>query len=146
MGWITDLVKEIPISVNLQAKLDDAEKKFATLEARNKELETEVENLRQEIQRRDDVIQKEKSHSNLLDDAKVKILLFLAKQPEKTIITSNQIAQCLQMDEQAVIYHLETLIELNMKMILVGRTANAPKRWSIGPGGRHYLVENGHLT
>lgn len=116
------------------------------LTAENHSLKLDNENLRQEIQRRDDVIQKEKSHNNLLDDAKVKILLFLSKQPEQTIISSAQIAQYLQMDEQTVIHHLEKIIELKMKMVFVGHTMNAPKRWTIGPGGRSYLFKNGLLT
>lgn len=84
MGWIIDLFKEIPLSINLQAKLDELEKKFTMLELRNKELESENNNLRQEIQRRDDIIQKEKSHSNLPSSKKLKLIFFCFSQNSRT--------------------------------------------------------------
>lgn len=96
MGWIADIFKELPLSINLQAKLAALEEKFAVLESRKKELESENANLRQEIQRRDDIIQKEKSHGNLLEETKVNILLFLSKSQDR--LTANDIAQNLSIN------------------------------------------------
>jgi hypothetical protein len=86
MGIITDILKDIPLSAVLRERLSDQETKMTILEAENAALKTEnlalknenfdlnslVKDLRQEIQRRDDVIQKEKSHNNLLNGAKMK--------------------------------------------------------------------------
>jgi cell division protein FtsB len=45
MGWISDLFKEIPLSVNLQSKLEILEEKYVILEAENKQLKSENEKL-----------------------------------------------------------------------------------------------------
>jgi len=70
MGWIIDMLKDVPLSAVIREQLVAAEKKaltleseFAVLHAKIKDLESENEDLRQEIQRRDDIIQKEKSHT-----------------------------------------------------------------------------------
>ena len=137
MGWIADIFKEIPLSVNLQAKLDALEDKFAVLELRNKELESENKNLRQEIQRRDDIIQKEKSHDNLLEDVKVNILIFLAKYDKPN---TEQIARSLNVNGQIIKFHLTELKSTNMVNDLLAM--NSPTRWTLAHAGRKYLIEN----
>lgn len=142
MGWIIDIFKEIPLSVNLQAKLDALEDKFTVLELRNKELESENNDLRQKIQRRDDVIQKEKSHDNLLEKLKVDILMFLSKQ--RGLVTSDEVASRLGINPQIAIHHLT---ELNKKiMILVSHRANFPPFWSLADEGRKYLINNNLIS
>lgn len=79
-----------------------------------------------------------------LDMPKRDILLFLSLKPEKSIVTALEIAQRFEMDEQAAIYHLEELV--TKKMIYVGKSINAPKRWSIAQPGRKYLIENGKIV
>ena len=75
MGWIADLLQEIPSAARYKSELEAMEKKVISLEAENV-------NLRQEIQRRDDVIQKEKSHSGHLEEIKEKVLVLLSKKKE----------------------------------------------------------------
>ena len=75
MGWIADLLQEIPSAARYKAELEAMEKENAVLKS-------QVSNLRQEIQRRDDIIQKEKSHGTHLEEIKEKILLLLSKQNE----------------------------------------------------------------
>jgi hypothetical protein len=72
MGIITDILKEIPLSAVLREKIVDLETKMSALEAENLVLKKEnsdlnslVVNLRQEIQRRDDIFQNKKPHDNL---------------------------------------------------------------------------------
>lgn len=72
MGWIADLLKEIPSAARYKAELEAMEKENVLLKQKVSSLESDNKNLRQEIQRRNDVIQKEKSHNNLLKDAKMK--------------------------------------------------------------------------
>ena len=74
MGWITDLLQEPPLSAVQRERLSLAEQKYALLETSNADLKAKYAvlesensalkfdnvNLRQEIQRRDDVIQKRK--------------------------------------------------------------------------------------
>ena len=66
MGWIADLLKEIPSAARYKAELEEMERENAELKQRVVSLESENKDLRQEIQRRDNVIQKEKSHDDIL--------------------------------------------------------------------------------
>ena len=69
MGWIADLLKEIPSAARYKAELETMEKENILLKQQVRSLEFDNKNLRQEIQRRNDVIQKEKSHNSLLKGA-----------------------------------------------------------------------------
>lgn len=104
MGWIADLLKEIPSAARYKSELEAMEKQVISLEAENV-------NLRQEIQRRDDVIQKQISHSNRLEELKEKILVFLSKNNEAN---SNQISYALSANEQVVTFHLTELEGLTL--------------------------------
>ena len=137
MGWIADIFKEIPLSVNLQAKLDTLEEKFAVLELRNKYLESENNKFREEIQRRDNILQKEKSHDNLLDETKVNILLLLSKHEN---LIDEQIARSLNLNLQVAKYHLQELDD--KKMIGCLLTVNSPIQWYLNHEGRHYLIKH----
>lgn len=85
MGWIADLLKEIPLSANYKVALEAMEKENGSLKsektalkADTEILKSQIEYLRQEIQRRDDVIQKKESHDQRLEDVKEKILVSLS--------------------------------------------------------------------
>lgn len=71
MGWIADLLKEIPSAARYKSELEAMERENAQLKQKVSVLESENKDLRQEIQRRDDVIQEEKSHKNLLDGSRM---------------------------------------------------------------------------
>jgi len=55
----------------LEKELSASTLRASELAEENKRLKSENENLRQEIQRQDDVIQNEKSHKNLLDGSRM---------------------------------------------------------------------------
>jgi regulator of replication initiation timing len=61
----------------LEKELSASKTKVSELEAENKSLALDNEKLRQEIQRRDNIIQDNKSHTSLLDENKIKLLIFL---------------------------------------------------------------------
>jgi DNA-binding transcriptional ArsR family regulator len=142
MGRITDLLKEFPLPVGLKLQIGNFDEEFSALELRAKNLEVEVENLRQEIQRRDDVIQKEKSHNNLLDEPKVKILKLLFS---TDVLTVESIAQTISADIQTTKYHLEELKTANMikstQQRVPPRSNNFAHVWAITQPGRAYLIE-----
>ena len=142
MGWIIDLLKDVPLSTVIREQLVSAEKKIALLESENTNLQSQVRELRQEIQRRDDVIQKEKFHDNLLEKLKVDILIFLSVQ--KGAVTADEVARHLKINPQIAIHHLT---ELNKKsMILVSHRMNFPPFWNLADGGRKYLINNNLIS
>jgi Fic family protein len=122
------------------------------LKSENQCLQLDIVNLRQEIQRKDNIIQKEKSHSNLLDKVSVNILKLLFKQDN---LTSGQITESIGITLQTANFHLE---ELKAKKMLKQHTIyhdpieNHPpgtwiKRqgflvWALEQKGRKYLINN----
>ena len=134
MGWIADLLQEIPSAARYKSELEAMEKKVITLESENV-------NLMQEIQRRDNVIRKEISHSNRLEEIREKILKLLSEHDEAN---SNQISQALSANEQVVNFHLTELEELNL--ISPSYIMNSPVIWSIAHEGRKYLISHGLLA
>ncbi len=137
MGWIADLLKEIPSAARYKAELEEMETQNTELQQKVIFLELELKKLRQEIQRRDDIIQKEKSHNDLLDEIKVNILVLLSKYDKPN---TDQIASTLKTHLEIMKFHLTEL--KHMKMIHDLLTMGAPTRWMLTHEGRKYLIEN----
>ena len=127
MGWIADLLKEIPSAARYKSELEAMEKKVISLESENV-------NLRQEIQWRDDVIQKEKSHSDALSQDEEKILVCINRSEN---ITPSQISRTVSIGKPVVEMHLEDL--LDSKYISASYTANQETEYSLQQPGRKYL-------
>ena len=140
MGWIADLLKEIPSAARYKAELEEMEKENTGLKSENAVLKSQVVDLRQEIQRRDDVVQKEKSHKVLLDDVQVKILSFLWNQPNKT---AEEISESLKIDLEAIKFHLSELGSLNMAQSAEFYDSYPPYQvWLLDQEGRGYLIKH----
>ena len=139
----------------LREQMELLEKKATAFERENEELKTkcitlegQVTNLRQEIQRRDDVIQKEKSHSERLEEVREKILLAVAQNEDAT---DQYIAQITGVTALISTYHLEELKAL--KMVTVSYTmgsdwagTSGSTNWSIKQPGLSYLVAHGLIA
>ena len=135
MGWIADLLKEIPSAARYKAELEAMEKENAVLKS-------QVSDLRQEIQRRDNIIQKEKSHGQRLEEVREKLLVALSAGGE---LQADQLAQAVGIGEQLATFHLNEMEEAGLvsaAMFYTGR----PSLWRIAQKGRSYLVTHGLLT
>ena len=150
MGIITDILKEIPLSAVLREKIINLETKMSVLEAENATLKTEnltlknensdlkalIENLRQEIQRRDDVIQKEKSQGSSFDDIHIKILSYLLLSNDREY-SSDNISRSLKLNPQTVKLHIE---ELKLRKMI--KFKRFPSSLYISEEGKQYLIKN----
>ena len=134
MGWIADLLKEIPSAARYKSELEAMEKENATLKS-------EVAKLRQEIQRRDEIVEKEKSHNDRLEEVKEKILVALTKHDE---LDANQISRLLNIGSQLATFHLKEL--KNSDMVNDYHALGSPVSWGIVQGGRTYLVRHDLLA
>lgn len=135
MGWIADLLKEIPSAARYKAELEAMEKENAVLKS-------QVSDLRQEIQQRDNIIQKEKSHGQRLEEVREKLLVALSAGGE---LQADQLAQAVGIGEQLATFHLNEMKEVRLvsaAMFYTGR----PSLWRIAQEGRSYLVAHGLLT
>lgn len=138
MGWVADLLKEIPSAARYKAELDALEEENVAIKSQTKILELEISLLRQEIKRRDDVIQKQESHDNRLGDVKEKILLAIAS----GIPTVEKLAGDVCLPEQAIRFHLE---DPSMSTLILEERAAGFAFVSLAPAGRLYLVKHGLL-
>lgn len=134
MGWIADLLKEIPSAARYKSELEAMEKENASLKS-------EVAKLREEIQRRDDIVEKEKSHSDRLEEVKEKILAALTQHEE---LEAEQMSRLLNIGSQLATFHLEEL--KNSDMVNDYYAVGSPVYWGIIQGGRAYLVRHGLLA
>jgi regulator of replication initiation timing len=126
----------------LEKELSASKTKVSELEAENKSLALDNEKLRQEIQRRDNIIQDNKSHTSLLDENKIKLLIFLSQQYDR--ITIEAIVQSLNMNIQIATFHLEELEK--SKMVHGLYYSGDPCDWILIQGGRRYLIENNLIS
>lgn len=134
MGMIADLLKEIPSAARYKSELEAMEKENASLKS-------EVAKLRQEIQRRDDILEKEKSQSDRLEEIKEKILVLLTQNEE---LEAKQISRMLSIGSQLATFHLEEL--KGAEMVNDYYAVGSPVYWGIIQGGRAYLVRHGLLA
>ena len=137
MGWIADLLKEIPSAARYKAELEAMEKENASLKS-------QVSDLRQEIQRRNDVIQKEKSHGQRLEEIREKILVFISQNER---LHDAQIAELAGISKQLATLHLHELRELEYVSSSFGLNENS---YQVDIGfveqpGRKYLLQYGLL-
>lgn len=142
MGWIADLLKEIPSAARYKAELEEMGRENGILKEKVSALELDNKKLRQEIRRRDDIIQKDKSHNDLLEEDKIKILTFLSNQQDR--LTAQEISRSLGMNIQIVKFHLEELEK--SRMVNGAIYSGAPRDWLLVQEGRRYLIENKLLT
>jgi len=81
------------------------------------------------------------SHDGLLDEIKVKILIFLAHHEEVYV---HDVAKNLEIGLQAAQFHLDELIEnefVSYSLVMGEQTT-----YYLDHGGRKYLVENGLIS
>jgi chromosome segregation ATPase len=138
------ILKERIVLINekysaLEKDLSASKSREADLTAENQSLVLDNAELRQEIQRRDDIIQEYKSHDNHLDEAKVNILKLLFNHPK---LSDEQIVHSLDILPPVAVFHLTELKESKMvKRVISGSAMRPEGGWSLDQEGTRYLLE-----
>jgi predicted HTH transcriptional regulator len=99
MGWIADLLKEIPSAARYKAELEAMEKDNAALKMENANMKAQLENARQELVAAN-------APANALSGDAEKVLVFIANNEHST---ATQVARALDVSKGAVEMHLEDL-------------------------------------
>ena len=141
MGWIADLLKEIPSAARYKAELEEMEKENASLKAEKAILESQVADLRQVMQQRDDEIQREQSSTQRLEERKEEILILLGHVQE---MIESRIGAKLDMGGQLAKFHLKDLEAAGL-VTHVSITGRRDPPWLITQQGRAYLVSHNLL-
>lgn len=126
----------------LEQKLADSELRAKQLESDNQALRSDLQEAKVEIQNLKKLT--EKSHSDRLEEVKEKILLLVSNRPD---LTGQQIAQAVGVGETVAIFHLEEL--LAAQMVRDSYTMGSPitgakgkRMWAIIQAGRSYLIKH----
>jgi len=141
MGWIADLFKEIPLSVNLQSKIEEFEKKYAILETENKEFKSKFDEANKEIDRLNQIIKsltQEKDTSDKINDIGKQILKCLFETNQE--FYASDIARQFNISIGIAEYHIDNLLKL--ELIHGSYNMMEDPRYYISPDGRAYIVEN----
>jgi DNA-binding PadR family transcriptional regulator len=130
MGIIADLLKEIPSAARYKSELENMEKENSSLKA-------QVEQLRQEIQRRDEIIQNYKSqtHDAPPNESQQQILVAITEAVSQAAM-EHELQASLNLEPTNFKYHLhkleeDGLIEENCAYFLLTQK------------GRKFMLDNG---
>lgn len=137
MGWLQDLLQEVPLSGVLRERVALAEEKYERalkeleeLRRRNAALETDNASLREQIPR---------VHRIDPDTGRVLMHLFKAREIEDRDIGNT--ARALGLERGVVEYHLDRLHERGMAESTGGNYLHGHVYWALTPDGRRYAVE-----
>ncbi|WP_421832542.1 hypothetical protein [Limnobacter sp.] len=134
MGWIADLLKEIPSAARYKSELEAMEKQNGLLKLEN-------ENLRNELERRDQEAKSQDSRNGRLEETREHLLQLLGTNSD---ITEEQIARAMEINVQVISFHLT---ELEKSRFVHGSySAVYDTKWSIAHDGRGYLIRHGLLA
>ena len=137
MGFITDLLKDIPVSAVLREKLQDLEKKYEELEVENTQLKDENQKLEDENQKLNTQIKKLTSSGELCE-IEVNILKLLSSHgPE---LTAEMIASILGLNHTKTEYYLE---KMNRQYVFShDYYTERQSEYFLSQEGREYLVKH----
>lgn len=133
MGWIADLLKEIPSAAKFKSDLEEMEKE-------NKKLKEENQDLRRKLDLAERELEKEKSLINTLDPLAEEVLRFLTSVDEAQ---ASQIASHLSKTKVLIETHLSNLNE--MEYIEVQYLLGEDTRYFLNQKGRKYLHAKGFI-
>lgn len=150
MGWIYDLVKDLPSAPALKEQIALAEDKYAQAVEEKDRANKENEAFRQRI------VELEKEVAELRarvpaapegdlgeDTQKVLIYLFRSEGDERAV---GNMAQRLQMERSVAQYHLDDLVSRGLAKASGGNYLTGQVYWTLTQDGRRYVVENGLHT
>lgn len=143
MSWLSDLIKDIPVSAVLKERLALAEDKFNKITDENGELRERVAELEAEVtdlRARIPAEPKQAPHDLSEKTLEVMVYLFRAQGRNKDV---GIIASNVRLERSEAEYHLELLEERGLSEITGGDYVDGHIYWDLTTLGRRYVVENG---
>ena len=132
MGWIADIIKEIPVAANLEQKLMDADKKVTALEAENERLKRENRELKEQLERVIGPEQIEKDEERVLQ-------VFGEYNASAALPDISQKCELSEIKAQYFIDSLKKRGLLNAETVFMGMA----RSYVISHIGRKYLITRG---
>ena len=139
MGWLQELLKEVPLSSVLKERVALAEEKYERaireIEDFKRQiavLESENANLRSQIPHEPEI-------ALGVDTTRVLVHLFRAKEMHDRDV--GNMARALEMERGVLQYHLDRLHEAKLADVTGGNYLHGHTYWALTPEGRRYVVE-----
>ena len=139
MGWLADLLKEIPLSVIQQQKIAQAERLQSELEAEKASLKDDLRQAKTEIAKLKTEIEKLAHDDPTLDDVEARILSALADSKSDDERIASWFILILNLHPERFNYAIERLIDLNMVH------KDPLDTYYLDQKGRAYLIRNNLL-
>lgn len=129
MGWIADLIQELPVSAALKAKLEKLESEYEQQRADLAKVREENERLKAELA---------KFQQQGLDEIEIKIITLLAQTGNRVPVQA--IAGRLQLHPVRTEHYLNKLVEADY--VYVALSMMGPSTYSLSDKGMEYVVKN----
>jgi len=138
MGWITDLLKEIPSAARYKAELEKLESEYSILKSENTVLQSKLQAAEEEIGTLEQKLSDR--HNQDLPEIEVQMLTFIADTAD---CTTDDLAAHLEVSPQKILRHKDRLVELHY--LDYGLTAMDEEYYQLTPEGRKLLDDKGLL-
>jgi len=139
MGWLQDLLQEVPLSSVLRERVALAEERYEhaiqeikSCKQRIAVLESENEGLRAKIP---------PEPLNTLGDDTTRVLIHLFRTAELDDRDVGAMARRLEMERALLQYHLDRLLDGRLAEETGGNYLHGHVYWALTPEGRRYVVE-----
>lgn len=139
MGWIADLLEQIPSAAAYKVQLEKLDSDYKILKAENSDLRSQLEAAQAEVDRLKKQAQEKISHSSDRPAAETRILRFIAEHDGSG---TEEIARSVELGVQAIRFHLHELEQIEF-IFQSGRYG--VDIWRLNHEGRRYLIERGLL-
>jgi DNA-binding transcriptional ArsR family regulator len=137
MGWIEDLLKEVPLSAVLKERVELADQKYEAAMRENEALKRRLTNLEKENAE----LRARLPHGQEIGDDTVRVLVHLFKTHEMDDQDVGAMARALTMERGVLQYHLDRLDEAKLAECTGGNYVDGHVYWALTPEGRRYAVE-----
>lgn len=136
MGWIADLLAEIPTAARYKVELEKLASEHGALKTENAVLQSKLEAAHEKIRELEKEIQ---GDSGNLPEVREKLLQALAHGD----LPEDELAKKLGIGREAVRFHAEEMAE--SKLIYGEHLSGMPMFWGLEQKGRKYLMARGLL-
>lgn len=140
MGWIADLLEQIPSAAAYKVQLEKLRSEYEILKSENSDLRAKLDAAHSEIDRLKKDAQEKLVHGSDRPEIQRRILTLLATQGE---LTTERIAAFSGQGQEAAKFHLDELLEANF--VTWSDNQAFETVWSLAHEGRRYLVQRGLL-
>jgi response regulator of citrate/malate metabolism len=142
MGWIADLLEQIPSAAAYKVQLEKLDSDYRIIKAENSDLRVKLANAQSEIDRLKKEAQEKVSHGSNRSTEEDAILVFLA---ENSGASTEMIAAHFKRSEEATRFYLNDLTESEFITFTSQWGRGARISWYLEQNGRRYLMQRGLL-